>query len=166
MDFKNTSSNRKNLNSAYNYCIIIIPTWFKYIEGTCKDYNRSNEDNFENLKIRTYQASRGFFHADLEKEVIRPLAVRLGYIPADTDVLQLSKVELAELALICSEDNFLEEASRDGLVRGTREPLPPNSPCCKYSALFDQREIFDKIRLQFLIQADSCFRIDRVHVHE
>ena len=87
--------------------------------------NRSSEVNFENLKIRTCEASRKFFIEELEKDFIRPLAVRLGYIPDNTDVLQLSKFELAELALSCSEDNFLEEASRDGFCQ------QQSNPCCK-----------------------------------
>ena len=76
--------------------------------------------------------------------------------------MQLSDADRAHYASICHEDNFLKEACQDGFVRGTRLSFPLIGPSCKYSALFDDRNEFDALRLQFLIQADSCSGIHHI----
>ena len=62
--------------------------------------------------------------------------------------------------------DFIEEAWRyDGAVtyvRGTREPFPMLGPACKYMALFDDRPMFDALRLAFLVQADPHSGIGRM----
>ena len=98
--------------------------------------NCTAKADYEQAKIQTKQASRAFFNTDIEVDIIRPLAVRLGYIPADVDVLHLSDADRAYHASVCHEDNFLKEACQDGFVRGTRFSFPLIGPSCKYSALF------------------------------
>ena len=44
-------------------------------------------------KTKTVRASRLFFTAEMEQSIIRRLAVEMGYIPADTDVLHLTEAE-------------------------------------------------------------------------
>jgi hypothetical protein len=46
------------------------------------------------LKISVLESSRMFFRLELERQVIRQLAVRFGYIPAGMDVLLLSSEDL------------------------------------------------------------------------
>ena len=111
-------------------------------------------------KKETTLASRAFFRADFEADIIRPLAVRLGYIPPDIDVFQLSEADREHFASTSQPDNFSEEAFRDGFVKGTRLPFPLIGPPSKYMALFDQRAEFDALRLQFLLQADPQVRIE------
>ena len=60
--------------------------------------NREASVREANMKARIMQASRTFFSLPLEVSIIRPLAMKLGYIPGDVDVFSLSDTERADLA--------------------------------------------------------------------
>ena len=112
---------------------------------------------FDAKRAQALTSSRAFFHPDVEALYIRPLAIQCGYIPANVDVRALSQEEVER----CREDennahcrSFLECVDDGGYVRGTRLPFPQHGPCCKYAALFDERPVFDSLRLAFLVQAD------------
>ena len=90
--------------------------------------------------------------------VVRPLAVQMGFIPADVDVFELPQSERARLVEQPSNNEFLKDAfsnvNGEVFVRGTRHPFPMIGPSCRYTALFDDRPEFDALRLSFLISAD------------
>ena len=50
-------------------------------------------------------------------------------------------------------EGLLSAMSSDGKVRGTRVEYPTLIPVCKYIALFDERPMFDNLRLAFLLHA-------------
>jgi hypothetical protein len=55
--------------------------------------------------------------------------------------------------------DFLNTAyNDDGYVRGTRCEFPADGPKCKYTALFDDRPMFDSLREVFLVWADASCR--------
>ena len=96
-------------------------------------------------KVEALSASREFFVLSQEQAVVRPLAVRLGFVPAGAG-LEGNPDEW---------EGFGSAASVDGFVRGTRQRFPPDGPASKYAALFDRRPIFDGIREAFLIYLDA-----------
>jgi hypothetical protein len=114
------------------------------------------------LKISVLARSRMFFRLELEPQVSRQLAVRFGYIPAGMDVLLLSPQDLEGLFAVnhaCYD--FLDTAyNDDGYVRGTRCEFPADGPTCKYTALFDDRPMFDSLHEAFLVGARASGRAD------
>jgi hypothetical protein len=90
-----------------------------------------------------------FFRCELECQVVRKLAVRLGYVPASMDVLLCASEELQhQYALNYGCYDFLNRAyDGAGLVRGTRCDFPPDGPKWKYAALFDERPMCASLRM-------------------
>ena len=56
------------------------------------------------VKNETVRASRQFFTVEVEHNIIRRLAVEMGYIPSGVDVLKLTEAEREELITV-SENN-------------------------------------------------------------
>ena len=103
--------------------------------------------------------SRNFFDVMQEEQVVRPLAVRLGYLPSDAVILVENRT--LRVSLSSSEtsshscDGVASAHDEAGYIRGTyRIPFPEDGPQCKYSALFDKRSEFDAIRESFIVQCD------------
>ena len=124
----------------------------------CFSNNSETSTPYERAKSETVRASRKFFQTNIEAAVVRPLAVQMGYIPADVDVFALTEIERKHLSEQPCNNEFLKDAfwSSNGnhFVRGTQAPFPVIGPSCKYIALFDDRPEFDALRLSFLISAD------------
>jgi hypothetical protein len=114
------------------------------------------------LKISVLESSRMFFRLVLERGVIRQLAVRFGYIPAGMHVLLVSPEDLELFSAVnhgCYD--FLNTAyNDDGYVRCTRCEFAPDGPTCKYTALFDDRPMFDSLREAFLVGGRASGRAD------
>ena len=96
----------------------------------------------------------------MEEQVIRPPALRFGYIPLNTDVRRLSQGELKSLITAFGPDKceYLSSAYQENdngvrHMKGTRTVFPERGPLTKYAALFDVRSCFDAIRLSFLMSA-------------
>ena len=113
----------------------------------------------ETAKAKTLQASKLLFSRKTEP-IIRHLAVHMGCIPSNVDVLQLSEGERVALLLERDDVDFLREAfdeDDDGFrhIRGMyKKPFPHDGPTCRYEALFDERPEFDSLRMAFLIHGD------------
>ena len=114
---------------------------------------------FETAKAKTLQASKLLFSRETEP-IIRHLAVHMGCIPSNVDVLQLSEGERVALLLERDDVDFLREAfdeDVDGFryIRGLYgEAFPHDGPTCRYEALFDERPEFDSLRLALLVHGD------------
>ena len=92
--------------------------------------------------------SRCFFKDEFEETLIRPLAISLRLIPSSQDFKSMSRSDLKNKARESNCD-WLDEAfteDSDGVrsVRGSGGELFPEAdgPNCKYSALFDKRQMF------------------------
>ena len=113
---------------------------------------------FDAEQTKTRDASAKFFVLELEASLIRPLAVALGYVPANVDILRLS---CEDVEMMRSEQGaeyeFLDTAkTHDGFIKGTnRKSFPQDGPSSKYAALFDARLDFDNFRHSFLVFADA-----------
>ena len=124
----------------------------------CFSNNSEASPSYERKKSETVRSSRDFFQMNNEAAVVRPLAMQMGYIPADVDVFALTEIERKHLSEQPSNNEFLKDAfwcvNGNHFVRGTQAPFPVIGPSCKYIALFDDRPEFDALRLSFLISAD------------
>jgi len=104
-------------------------------------------------------ASRRFLHPEIEELVVRPLAICLGYLPADVEI-DANQNGVSIVGEVANAQYFMEyEGTRsactiDGYVRGTRLAFPHEGPSSKYAALFDGRPEFDAIREAFLVGSD------------
>ena len=125
----------------------------------CFSNNTSASTSYERNKLETVLSSRDFFHTNNEVMVVRPLAVQMGYIPADVDVFALPESERARLVEQPSNNEFLKDAfsnvNGEVFVRVTRHPFPMIGPSCRYTALFDDRPEFDALRLSFATYRNS-----------
>ena len=99
----------------------------------------------------------------MEEQVIRPLALRFGYIPLNTDVRRLSQGELKSLITAlgpdkCEYSSSADQENHNGVrqVKGTRTVFPERGPLTKYAALFDARPCFYAILLS-LFFLRRCF---------
>jgi hypothetical protein len=121
--------------------------------------NKARGNLHDAAKERVLVSSRQFFQSDIEENVIRPLAVQLGYIPTGCNPLAPNELESARLAPDADENEFLKEASifEGGVlkVKGTQRPWPTIGPPSKYAALFDDRSEFDSLRFSFLVHGDG-----------
>ena len=94
------------------------------------------------LKTEAVTASRQFFSAEHELLFVRPLTIKMGFIPAGLEV------HIADGG-VCVSGDALQNGSQweglqqargdDGFIRGTRTIFPFDGPSCKYGALFDAR---------------------------
>ena len=109
-------------------------------------------------KATAIAESRIFFDVMQEAPLVRPLAIRLGYLPFDAVILvenEALRVNLSSSeASSHSCDGAASAHDEAGYIRGTRILFPPDGPQCKYSALFDPRPEFDAIRESFIVQCD------------
>ena len=132
----------------------------------CHRESRTSLETYNKIKREAIVASRAFFRPEFERNVVRPLAVRCGYMIADVDLITAANgctVSLRHASLF--RDRFvspgLERAqTEDGYVKGTRIKFPADGPDCKYCALFDARPEFDALREIFLITADPNSKVD------
>eukprot|EP00973_Karenia_brevis_P005694 776596-Karenia_brevis.AAC.1 len=86
--------------------------------------------------------SRSFFSLRYERNFVRPIAVRLGYLPADVEVIQDENGRI-HLRSEVSQSNHVFEGMQsacdaDGYARGARNLFPSDASSFKYFALFDQ----------------------------
>ena len=121
--------------------------------------NKAFHAELETAKANTLQASKLFFRRETEP-IIRRLAVLMGCIPSNVDVLELSEAERVALLVERDDVDFLREAfdeDVDGFryIRGLYgEAFPHDGPTCRYEALFDERPEFDSLRLALLVHGD------------
>jgi len=90
---------------------------------------------------------------DLEQHVIRPLAVCLGVLPGERDVLSMTAADVeAERGEYPGEYDFLDRArTASGRIKAAGSELfPVDGPLSKYHSLFDPRSGFDALRSAFL----------------
>ena len=98
--------------------------------------------------------------------MIRPIAIRLGYLDPDTKItLEAGPRNLGTRIVARGEaganqceglqsaadvDGFVRAANRSTKQNYARTPFPENGPQSKYSALFDSRWMFDGSRHAFM----------------
>ena len=110
-------------------------------EEAVQRFSQNSETSipYERAKSETVRASRDFFQTNIEAAVVRPLAVQMGYIPADVDVFALTEIERKHLSEQPCNNEFLKDAfwPVDGIhfERGTQAPFAVIGPSCKYIAL-------------------------------
>ena len=104
-------------------------------------------------------AGRMFFQPCNEATLIRPIAMYSEFLPDGVEVVLEANGRLR----VTNASNFPEwtyeglmsAMSADGKVCGTRVAYPTDGPDCKYSALFDERPMFDNLRIAFLLHAGT-----------
>ena len=128
---------------------------------------REHSRNIGLARAKRREESRSFFSKENEALLVRPVAMRLGYLPSLKDVLVMARDELDQTITQQGEasSSFLHEAyviDNKGVrrVRGTQKTFPDSGPSCKYTALFDDRECFDALREAFLVEASPHMTTD------
>ena len=108
------------------------------------------------------QSFNVFRWSTLEPDIWRKLAVKKGMLPdADLDYVRLNKMQVAQLP-VQSVESWLRPAWE--IVRGvqvikdTEIPFPLDGPNTRYAALFDNRAIFNGLRVSFLrkVMGEQC----------
>ena len=87
---------------------------------------------------------------------MRPLAIKLGFVPANMEVHMVDGrvcVSGASLQSAGQWEGLQQARSDDGFIKGTRMVFPFDGPSCKYGALFDERPEFDALREGFMTYA-------------
>ena len=133
------------------------------VEAKCRvDLGREAEAQAESARERMLVASRSFFTVTNEENLIRPVAVQLGYLNARTKVSVGSQGQIlmkTDPGAFGTEEGLQSAKTEDGYVRGLkRVKFPCDGPSCRYSALFDTRSIFDPLRASFLVYGDPNVR--------
>ena len=119
----------------------------------CYSASPSRRSSIHSARNELHEASRLFFVDDLQNCLVLPLAKMLSVVPECFDPARVHESHyiaelIADYPKCC---DFLESAcGTDGFVKGTRELFPMIGPSCKYTALFDGRPCFDKLREAFL----------------
>ena len=116
--------------------------------------------NCDDAKRDMLDAARDFFNLNIEEDLVRPLAVTLGHVPANVDVLRYSSEEVTALrSQTHGEFDFLETPQdAAGFIKGNASVSSPNDgPTCKYAALFDSRPDFDHLRADFIQKEPRIF---------
>ena len=115
------------------------------------------------LVVVFFIASSSFFSKVMEEQFVRPLAIQLGYLPADMMLAGASADELQtwQAHAVCADDFRNSAQSADGYVRGARLTFPAGGPPSRYAALFDFSHHFDAIRYSFLAAADAMLGMTR-----
>ena len=100
-------------------------------------------------------ASHNLFQPDMELLFVRPLAVRLRYLPEGIHNSDLFDVET--IAKLRQEHPLFQDwlgsvADDSGYIKAScpRKRFPEGGPCCKYVALFDLQPAYDGLRQSFL----------------
>jgi len=109
-----------------------------------------------NLKAVAVTASRQFFNAEDECQRVRPLAIKMGFVPASMEGHMVDGRVCVSGASLQSDGQWegLQQArGDDGFIKGTRIVFPFDGPSCKYEALFDGRPEFDALREGFMTYA-------------
>ena len=113
----------------------------------------AQEAELKACRARICEISSKVFTRTLEESMIRPLAIRLGVIPADCNVFAMTAADLSNLSAQCRKNHdFLAAAcTESGHIKGTDSaPFPCYGPPSKYHSLFDSNPGFDGVRCAFL----------------